>query len=152
MTREERTREPVTASANEHADLAIVERLIEQVFSAQRSKPRLVGPDGETVELPASVFNLLRQVVHDLSEGRMVTIVPQDQELTTQEAADLLNVSRPYLVKLLEQGDIPYSKTGTHRRVRFVDVMTYKQQRDAQRKQGLDRLARMSQEMGLYDE
>ncbi len=152
MTIEERTREPVTASANEHADLAIVERLVEQLSRAQHSKPKLMGPDGETVELPESVFRLLRQVVHDLSEGRMVTIVPQDQELTTQEAADLLNVSRPYLVKLLEQGDIPHTKIGTHRRVRFVDVMTYKQQRDAQRKQGLDRLARMSQEMGLYDE
>lgn len=151
MAVEAREREPVTAAANEHADLVKIERLVEQSFRAQRSKPKLVGPDGEAVELPESVFRLLRQVVHDLSEGRMVTIVPQDQELTTQEAADLLNVSRPYLVKLLEQGNIPYAMTGTHRRVRFVDIMAYKQQRDAQRNQGLDRLARMSQEMGLYE-
>jgi excisionase family DNA binding protein len=145
-------RAPVSASAEEQAALSRMERLIDHVLAEHTVKPRLVGPDGETIELPESVFHLLSQVVHDLAEGRMVTIVPRDQELTTQEAADLLNVSRPHLVKLLERGEIPYSKTGTHRRIRFVDAMAYKARRDEQRKEGLARLTRMSQGLGLYDE
>ncbi|HEY7779249.1 MAG TPA: excisionase family DNA-binding protein [Ktedonobacterales bacterium] len=73
------------------------------------------------------------------------------RELSTQEAADILNVSRPYLISILEQGTIPYAKTGTQRRIGFDDLMRYKAQRDAARKQTLDELARLNQEMGLYD-
>jgi excisionase family DNA binding protein len=91
-------------------------------------------------------------VVHELAQGEAVTVVPVNKELTTQEAADILNVSRPYLVKLLEEGEIPFVKTGTHRRVRFIDLMAHKRRRDAERRRGLARLTQMSQEMGLYDE
>ena len=147
-----RERGPVTVAESEREALREVEQLIQRLTTTRIGIPALVGPDGETVELPESVFDLLRQVVQDLSEGRMVTIVPTNQELTTQEAADLLNVSRPYLIKLLEQGEIPFRKVGTHRRVRFVDVMDYRGRRDAQRRQGLDELTQLSREMGLYDE
>lgn len=145
-------RAPISASAEEQVVLSRMERLIDHVRAEHTARPRLVGPDGETMELPESVFYLLSQVVHDLAEGRMVTIVPRDQELTTQEAADLLNVSRPHLVKILERGEIPYSKTGTHRRIRFVDAMAYKAGRDEQRREGLARFTRTSQELGLYDD
>jgi excisionase family DNA binding protein len=145
-------REPVAASETERADLDRVDRLIERALETGGSRPRLIGPEGDTVELPESVLRLLRRVVHHLAEGRMVTIVPIHEELTTQEAADLLNVSRPYFVKLLNQGEIPYTKTGTHRRVRFRDVMAYKEGRDAQRREGLAELTRLSKEIGLYDE
>jgi excisionase family DNA binding protein len=71
--------------------------------------------------------------------------------LTTQQAADFLNVSRPYFIRLLEQGAIPHTKTGSHRRVRLDDVLAYKRQRDAERRRALDDLVALSQEMGLYE-
>jgi excisionase family DNA binding protein len=90
---------------------------------------QLLGPDGERVRLPASVYTLLARVVHELAHGNAVTIVPIHAELTTQQAADLLNVSRPFLVKLLESGEIPFHHVGTHRRIRFDDLMAYRQRR-----------------------
>ena len=116
------------------------------------SPARLVGPDDEAIELPESAFVLLKDVVHQLAQGNAVAIVPVHMELTTQEAADLLNVSRQYLVRLLEDGAMPFTKTGTHRRIRFGDLMAYKRARDATRRQGLKRLTRLSEELGLYDE
>jgi excisionase family DNA binding protein len=74
------------------------------------------------------------------------------RELTTQQAADLLNVSRPHLGKLLEQGDIPFTKAGTHRRIALGDVMAYKQRRDADRRKALTEVTHMGEDLGLYDE
>ena len=79
-------------------------------------------------------------------------MVPVHQELTTQQAADLLNISRQYLVRLLEEGKIPYTRTGKHRRLRIDDVVAYKQARDRERSESLDELARLSDELGGYDE
>jgi excisionase family DNA binding protein len=111
-----------------------------------------VGQNHEEVELPPSVLRLLRQVIGHLIRGDHVTLVPLHRELTTQEAADLLNVSRPYLVRLLGEGKIPYRKVGTHRRVLFQDLMEYRQARDAERRRGLARLTQESQDLGLYSE
>jgi excisionase family DNA binding protein len=113
--------------------------------------PKLVGPDGDEIELPVSVFQILKQVVSHMMLGRAVSIVPVNQELTTQEAADLLNVSRPYLVSLLEEGKIPFVKVGTHRRVSFSDLMAYKKLRYEERLRGLAEIAHISEDEGLYD-
>ncbi len=86
-----------------------------------------------------------------LAQGQGVTLVPEDKELTTQQAADLLNVSRPYLVKLLEQRQIPYTKTGTHRRLRVADLVAYKARRDEERGEALAELTQLSEELGHYD-
>ena len=118
--------------------------------SSSPERPTLRGPNGELIELPESVFCLLRDVVDILACGDAVTLVPLHKELTSQQAADLLNVSRQYLVRLLDEGRIPFTRTGKHRRLRVDDVLTYKGERDAQRKANLDRLAALSQELGEY--
>jgi excisionase family DNA binding protein len=139
--------EPIVAAESEQLVLNRIEGVLEDV----QRVPKLIGPQGEEIELPQSVFRVLRQLVYHLAHGRAVTVVPVNKELTTQEAADMLNVSRPYLIKLLEQGEIPFTKTGTHRRIRFSDLIEYKQRRDAERGRGLAELTQLSQELGLYD-
>lgn len=127
-------------------------RLDAMLRDATSQAPWLVGPQGEEVVLPPAVSQALRQLVHLLAQDQSVAVVSVEQELTTQQAAELLNVSRPYLIRLLEEGKIPFTKTGTHRRVRLADVLAYKQRRDHARGEVLDRLAQLNQELGLYDE
>ena len=88
-------------------------------------------------------------VLTEIGDGNAVSIIPIHAELTTQDAADVLNVSRPFLVQLLERGDIPFHKTGTHRRVRYQDVISYKEQIDTQRSKALDDLAEQSQSLKM---
>jgi excisionase family DNA binding protein len=83
--------------------------------------------------------------------GRAVVLVPENQELTTQRAADLLGVSRPHLIKLLETGKLPHHKTGSHRRIYLKDLIVYKKRRDSDRKAALDRIAKEAFDSGLYD-
>lgn len=111
----------------------------------------VVGKDGEThqVKMPASAVKLMIEVLTQLGQGNSVNITPIHAELTTQEAADILNMSRPTLIKLLDSGDIPHSRTGNRRKVAFVDVMNYKQDIDAKRLASLDELTALDQELGL---
>jgi len=101
------------------------------------------------IELPTTALRLLADVLTEMAEGNAVQIVPVHAELTTQEAADLLNVSRPHLVKLLEDGEIPFHRTGKHRRVRLADLMQYKQARMRASEATMAELTRLSQELGL---
>ena len=116
-----------------------------------KAHPKLVGVDGEEIPLPDAVYQVLQQVVHMMASGQAVSLLPYDHYLTSQEAADLLNVSRPYLYTLLDKQLIPFIKVGTHRRIRLEDLMAYKRQRDGQRRQALSELATLSQDMGFYD-
>ena len=110
----------------------------------------LLGPDGEQVPLPEEVYRILVNVVEALREGKVITVVPQTQRLTTQEAADFLGVSRPTLVKLLDQGKIPYEQPGRHRRILFTDMLRYAEQRRGERTAALDRMTEDASGAGTY--
>ncbi|TXR46664.1 excisionase family DNA-binding protein [Phyllobacterium endophyticum] len=103
----------------------------------------------EAIELPAGAVKLLMAVLEDMASGRAVTIVPQNAELTTQQAADVLNVSRPFLIGLLDERKLPFRMVGTHRRVRFEDVLSYKEAIDTERRKVLGQLAAEAQELGM---
>ena len=94
----------------------------------------------------------LARIAEVLARGDALTIVPVGAVMTTQQAADLLNVSRQYLVRLLDDGKIPYDRTGKHRRLKIEDVLAYKQKRDLERDEKLGELAKLTEELGGYDE
>lgn len=118
-------------------------------IAARRGRPvaRLVSPDGIEVEIPASAFAALQAVVRDMAQGHTITLIPHDKQLTTKEAADILNVSRPFLVKLLDRGDLPYHRVGTHRRLNVEDVLAYRELRAARRREKLRELTELSEQL-----
>ncbi len=105
----------------------------------------------EPIEIPAAAIAILSDVLKFMSQGHGLTLFPRLAEVTTMEAADILNVSRPYVIKLLEEGAMPYRMVGRHRRIRLKDVIEYKNRIDQEREAFLDRLVAESQELGLYD-
>jgi excisionase family DNA binding protein len=120
-------------------------------FLDQHTEPGLLlGPDGEQVPLPEEVYRLLTEVVEAMRAGKAITLVPRTQRLTTQEAADFLGISRPTLVKLLEEGKIPYDQPGRHRRILFTDLLAYQQRQHASRRAALDQMTEDASEAGLY--
>ncbi len=128
-------------------------RELDAVRAETEGLAKLVTPSGEVHELPPSVYDVLMDVLDEvLVKGNSVRVMSVDSQLTTQQAADLLNVSRPFLIKLLEKGEIDYSMVGTHRRIRLEDLIVYRDRRDSERRVLLADIARGSQEMGLYDE
>lgn len=113
--------------------------------------PALIGPNRESIPIPEPIYNILLQVIGYMRQGKGVSVVPVMQELTTQQAANLLGVSRPFFVETLNRGEIQFHKTGTHRRVYLKDVMAYKERRDQERKSVLDELAKQAVAEGDYD-
>lgn len=110
---------------------------------------RLAEGDGPDIELPGAAVELLVHLLTQMAEGNAVTLIPVHAELTTQQAADLLGVSRPFFVKLLDAEKIPCRKVGTHRRVLFKDLMRYKEQMDGKRHEVLDELTKQGQELDM---
>ncbi len=116
----------------------------------QRSLTLTSADDADTsLEIPGQALRLLVEILAQIANGNAVTVAPIHAELTTQQAADLLNVSRPYLVRLLEEREIPYRRVGNRRRVLLTDVMDYKRHDDAQRQAIANDLTAESQRLGL---
>jgi excisionase family DNA binding protein len=118
---------------------------------ARRKSVRLVSKGGEAVSVPQPVLDLLAEIARNMAAGKSVSIVSEHRELTTQKAANLLGVSRPYFVRLLNDGRLPFHMAGSHKRVYLADVLAYREQRDRNRRQALDELARDEAAAGTYD-
>lgn len=116
---------------------------------AEPAKVRLeVG--AEHLVVPTFFAAMIRDLLSALARGDMVTLIPSHRELTTQEAADILNVSRQYVIQLLDRGEIPYSRVNKHRRIRADDLLAFKEERDRKRREGLRRMTQEAQDMGNY--
>ncbi|MBE9194227.1 helix-turn-helix domain-containing protein [Synechocystis sp. LEGE 06083] len=136
---------PVFDSELDPDSLLRLGKLLEQAY------PKLVGMDGDEMYLPESIYQILLRVAPLLAQGKGVSLIPQDHYLTTQETANLLNISRPYLYKLLDRGEIAFVNIGSHRRIKLEDAMEYRKRRDDDRKVALTQLIATSQELGFYE-
>jgi excisionase family DNA binding protein len=116
-----------------------------------KPKAALLGPDGRRLEVPGPVFEALVQVATAMAQGQGVTVMPQNAMLTTQEAAELLGISRPTLVRLLADGEIPYEQRGRHRRIMLADLLAYQASMRRERRESIDRMAQEGQAAGLYE-
>jgi excisionase family DNA binding protein len=165
LTVENKKREETTKTVLAHRHLpptpqdTVIARVSGQAlsrFARARAPLKLRVTDSEQmepIELPAGAVSLLMEILEAMAAGRGVTIIPENAELSTVQAAEVLNVSRPFLIKLLEDGSIPHRKVGKHRRVRMEDVMSSKAAIDTEREAVLDQLAADAQneDMGYAD-
>lgn len=140
-----------------HSNVDAALRALEQLNKALSDTPKsetldvFVENSPQTIELPREIATVLQEILTNSVAGNSVGIIPMNAELTTQQAANLLNVSRPHVVKLMDQGLLKGHKVGTHRRLYASDVEAYKQKRDAEAKAATDELTALSEEMGLYE-
>ena len=146
--------EPIKANENERQALQKIEEVLNRkslLSQADNSLlPRLVGPNNETLEIPLSVVQVLQQAVNYMMHGKALSVIPCDQLLSIQEAADILSISRSSLIRLLDASKLPFVEVGTQRRVQLSDVLEYKKQRSQQRRVALAEMLSISQEAGEY--
>lgn len=121
-------------------------RLLADRPDSDRARVKL---DGYDLIVPKMALELLRDLLSEMAQGNAVTVVPRHAELTTQEAANLLNVSRPFLVALLESNEIPFRKIGTHRRVLYEDLLAYQREQSARSQSALDELTQQAQDLDM---
>jgi excisionase family DNA binding protein len=137
-------REPIAAPRR---DDAVLRRIDEELDEGTLT---LTTSEGEHIKLPQALRDLLGQCVYELRRGNRVSLVPVGRSLTTQQAAEMLNVSRPYLIRLLEAGELPFEMVGTHRRLRIEDVLTYRKARSERRREVFRALNQQADELGIY--
>jgi excisionase family DNA binding protein len=125
--------------------------IIDIYAKLREAEARLIGPNGKTEILPNNLYSFLLRLLADLHAGYPVTILQSRHELTTVEASKIVGVSRQFLVQLLEKGEIPFHRVGTHRRIYVRDVLAYKVKRDTSRRKTLDDLAKHEYTEGSYD-
>ncbi|HEY1687900.1 MAG TPA: helix-turn-helix domain-containing protein [Solirubrobacteraceae bacterium] len=134
------------AAPAEAGALKSLDRQLEQIYGRHGSA-RLLDVEGNAIDIPAAALRALRLVVRRMADGEKLALMTHGEELSTQQAADLLHVSRPHLIKLLDRGEIACHKVGTHRRVATADVLAYSVRRDARRDEKLDELIRIGEEL-----
>jgi excisionase family DNA binding protein len=139
----------VRASPAEAPGVEVLRRTLEGLLHEHRTA-QLIDAEGRTLPLPESVFDALLHVVEGMARGQAMMLIPHGHELTTQQAADLLHVSRPHLTKLLDAGEIPHHRVGTHRRLTIEDVLDYRTRRAGVRREKLKELSDLTQEFGGY--
>ena len=147
-----RTREPIVPTAQDAAIAREASRMLAPYIDHLENLRFQVGEErkaSQKLSLPASAIRLLLDLLTEMAAGNAVTLIPVHAQLTTQQAADVLNVSRPFLVSLLEEGKIPHVKVGTHRRILFEDLMRYKNSVDRERRKALDELVSQSEALGM---
>ena len=127
-------------------------RALSRVDSSRPIHLTVEGAGEDVISLPSGVFNSIVKMLVEIGNGHAVTVVPVQAELTTSQAADLLNMSRPHLIKLLERGNLPFRMIGTHRKLLGRDVLTYRSRMDATRHDALQRMADMDQEADIFDD
>ena len=125
-------------------------RILERVLEPEEQTVRLVVANGEEIAFPESVYQAFRTLVQVMASGQAVYLVPHHRELTTQEAAELLNVSRPFVSQLLDRAEMPYVKVGSHRRIRVSDVLDYQKRQQVRTHAALAELTQIVQEEGFY--
>ena len=131
------------------ADSELARESIRRLSELGNTNLRVRIGDGNEIELPAAAVRLLIQILTEMSNGNAVTLIPVHAELTTQRAAELLNVSRPFVIRLIEEGKLAHHKVGSHRRIRFSDLMAYKERMDADRKKALSALVADAQDQDM---
>jgi excisionase family DNA binding protein len=145
-------REPIAPTEDECREAQESARLLAPHVSVERAlQMRILGDSRpqQTIKIPVSALRLLVDILSEMAQGNAVSLIPYHAELTTQEAADFLNVSRPFLVGLLKKGEIPHRMVGTHRRILFRDLLDYKQRSNVERREALKALVAEAQELGL---
>lgn len=132
----------------EAEELGLLRDRIDEIYHRE-GKALLIGPEAgdEPVELPGSVFEALRLVVDAMAQGQTIVLMPHGKEVTTQEAADMLHISRPHLIKLCDDGTLPFHRVGSHRRLRIEDVLAYRERRAIERREHLRELTQASEEL-----
>ena len=141
--------ETIVPSENDTEKAKDFSRILARKFAPKTRVTIQREGDGEAIEIPRSVFNVLMKVLAIMSEGKAFSLIPMDKELTTQQAADILNVSRPYLNKILDLGEIPHRKVGRNRRIKFSDLLEYKEQQEKQEQGCPSRVGRQSAKLDL---
>ena len=126
--------------------------MAETYSKLRASEAKLIGPDGRAEALPNNLYSFLLRLLAELHAGHSMTLLQNRHEFTTIEASSILGMSRQFLVRLLEKGEIPFHMVGTHRRMYARDVLAYKVKRDLSRRKTLDNLARAEYEDGVYDQ
>ncbi|MGO1074180.1 helix-turn-helix domain-containing protein [Inquilinus sp. CA228] len=144
-------RSSTTISTPERTAAARIVSLLSSAPAKGRGLVEVVGAEGQRVEVPTALAEIMYRAAELIAEGHPVAVMSDEEILSTQEAADLLNMSRQYLVRLVDAGELPARKVGSHRRLRLVDVLTFKARRDAKRASALDRLAALSEDVGGYE-
>lgn len=145
----------VTPSAADSEMALLSSRQLANVLGGKRKRKSVsmrIEPDGgggELIAIPVAAVELLTHILTEMGKGNAVTLIPIHAELTTQQAADILHVSRPHLIEQLEKGTIPFRKVGTHRRILFEDLMAYKRSTDENRLKALDELAAQAQDLKM---